>query len=401
MLWSDIWSTVASGKSINQQQLRAYGNPYSKTSNGKQVTTSTLQSLVNLKKNSLKLSRNADTGKYSLDFSFDASTQCMVRIYCKVKEVVVVDSKTGAPKGTKNVIFRSNDNSPPYVKTFGPYPPGLHQTFTTPTEDAFESSHFYAQLDDSDESLTESTSLNEPGTEDVEMKKKKILPFLFNFCVVLETFVPALADGLDKASKQGMPNPVNSQSTYISINSTTIPGSFECKIQKQRIVIDSVSYLLQEIYGFLDDENNSGTGGGAAADEDLLSSTRDCVICMCEARDTIVLPCRHLCLCRECAHVLRSQGRAAIPANATVGGGDGIRTAMDTPETPVNTPATPAPSTAMSALNSFSLFGHNPPIPTRQSVGPPRCPICRQIFHSLLQINLPTFAEQPETSIDI
>eukprot|EP01087_Luapelamoeba_hula_P010113 TRINITY_DN2660_c0_g2_i1.p1 TRINITY_DN2660_c0_g2~~TRINITY_DN2660_c0_g2_i1.p1 ORF type:complete len:569 (+),score=120.93 TRINITY_DN2660_c0_g2_i1:77-1783(+) len=32
-----------------------------------------------------------------------------------------------------------------------------------------------------------------------------------------------------------------------------------------------------------------------------------CVICMAEGRDTIVLPCRHMCLCRGCAEVLRYQ----------------------------------------------------------------------------------------------
>ena len=60
---------------------------------------------------------------------------------------------------------------------------------------------------------------------------------------------------------------------------------------------------------------------------------------MSENKDTIVLPCRHLCLCNTCADLLRMQGRV------------------------------------------------NETTPTAQ--GPPKCPICRQVFHSLISVTLP------------
>ena len=33
----------------------------------------------------------------------------------------------------------------------------------------------------------------------------------------------------------------------------------------------------------------------------------ECVICMSDMRDTLILPCRHLCLCSTCAESLRYQ----------------------------------------------------------------------------------------------
>ena len=34
---------------------------------------------------------------------------------------------------------------------------------------------------------------------------------------------------------------------------------------------------------------------------------RMCVICLSIERDTTVLPCRHMCMCHECAQELRKQ----------------------------------------------------------------------------------------------
>jgi hypothetical protein len=42
-------------------------------------------------------------------------------------------------------------------------------------------------------------------------------------------------------------------------------------------------------------------------DTDTEDSGSECVICMCDGRDTLILPCRHLCLCNSCADSLRYQ----------------------------------------------------------------------------------------------
>ena len=82
-------------------------------------------------------------------------------------------------------------------------------------------------------------------------------------------------------------------------------------------MVDGLCYLLQEIYGIENKKSNvdaskgvSGGGGGGDvggfddADDDNGS---ECVICMSDVRDTLILPCRHLCLCNGCADSLRYQ----------------------------------------------------------------------------------------------
>ena len=38
-----------------------------------------------------------------------------------------------------------------------------------------------------------------------------------------------------------------------------------------------------------------------------LENTRECVVCLSDLKDTAVLPCRHMCLCSQCAEQLRHQ----------------------------------------------------------------------------------------------
>jgi len=71
---------------------------------------------------------------------------------------------------------------------------------------------------------------------------------------------------------------------------------------KQRIWYDGKSYTIHDIFGI---ENESDGG-------------RDCVICMTEARNTTVLPCRHLCLCGPCAEKLRLQSNKCPICRSTI-----------------------------------------------------------------------------------
>lgn len=95
---------------------------------------------------------------------------------------------------------------------------------------------------------------------------------------------------------------VSSQTTFVDIISR--PGMApSLRLLKQKIQVGGHSYELQEIYGL--DRSKSSNAAGAPAD----SSTDgpECVICMTETRDTTVLPCRHMCMCSDCAKYLRLQ----------------------------------------------------------------------------------------------
>eukprot|EP00062_Callorhinchus_milii_P027145 gi/632990101/ref/XP_007884001.1/ PREDICTED: RING finger protein 157 [Callorhinchus milii] len=83
-----------------------------------------------------------------------------------------------------------------------------------------------------------------------------------------------------------------------------VDGSFSLKPLKQKQVVDGVSYLLQEIYGI---ENKYNSQESKVTDDEVSDNSAECVVCLSDVRDTLILPCRHLCLCNACADTLRYQ----------------------------------------------------------------------------------------------
>jgi len=91
-------------------------------------------------------------------------------------------------------------------------------------------------------------------------------------------------------------NSIASQTTYATA-STSANNKYKLNIRLKntKIVVDGhdKAYDVQEIYGI--------ASSNSAEDDN------ECVVCMVERRDTTVMPCRHMCLCHECAETLRKQ----------------------------------------------------------------------------------------------
>ena len=67
-----------------------------------------------------------------------------------------------------------------------------------------------------------------------------------------------------------------------------------------------------DIYGQLDsnyatDSISSSQNLSRKLEEVTNSTTKECIICMAEEKTTILLPCRHLCVCDTCGDILRNQ----------------------------------------------------------------------------------------------
>uniref|UniRef100_A0A914XT21 RING-type E3 ubiquitin transferase n=1 Tax=Panagrolaimus superbus TaxID=310955 RepID=A0A914XT21_9BILA len=91
--------------------------------------------------------------------------------------------------------------------------------------------------------------------------------------------------------------PVHVQVTMCSIDkSSDASASLILKPLKQKIIADGVTYLLQEVYGIENKESSTRT---------IDENSAECIICMANPRDTVILPCRHLCICNGCAETLR------------------------------------------------------------------------------------------------
>ncbi|URD77928.1 zinc finger, C3HC4 type, domain containing protein, partial [Musa troglodytarum] len=89
----------------------------------------------------------------------------------------------------------------------------------------------------------------------------------------------------------------NSQITQAIFEKKDNAG-YDVHVMKQILWVSGTRYELQEIYGI---------GSSVDGETDENDSGKECVICLSEPRDTTVLPCRHMCMCRECAKVLRFQ----------------------------------------------------------------------------------------------
>nr|XP_022904153.1 RING finger protein 157 isoform X2 [Onthophagus taurus] len=233
--------------------------------------TKTLKSLVNVRKESLRFVKtnlenckvhliddeNADVelGKapqFNLEFTFDCDVPCAITIYYFCTEEYTANGVSYIPK------------DPLMVSEVYHYKRGANQQFAQPTH------VFYPSLYSDDELLYDTD--------------RKVIPIAIH-CV----------------AEKG-PEDMRQSHTTIAVVEKGMDGTHILKALKQKLFVDGLCYLLQEIYGIENKQSDK-----SSSDDETDDNGSDCVVCMSEVRDTLILPCRHLCLCNSCANTLRYQ----------------------------------------------------------------------------------------------
>jgi E3 ubiquitin-protein ligase MGRN1 len=93
----------------------------------------------------------------------------------------------------------------------------------------------------------------------------------------------------EKEGERDCANPGNRNSHNSQITQAVFEkrenGGYQVRVVKQILWINGTRYELQEIYGI---------GNSVEGETDGNDPGKECVICLSEPRDTVVLPCRHM-----------------------------------------------------------------------------------------------------------
>jgi len=275
--------------------------------------TTTIKCPVNLNKNSLQLvpCDPSNKSKYRVQFMLDCTERCTARVYFLVTE-------TSSKKSSKEFgpIFE-----PPRAPSAATFPRGLEQFYEQPTDQALDVSRF------TEEELTYNSERSyypvaivlqaASGTEDEEVSSAgsssvaatgistSALPQLDAITVRKDdqtTPPTSSATSATKLQQHPSTKKVTCQVTYGALIHCS-DDTYVVKPLKQKIWCEGKSYIIHEIFGLENGENETG---------------RECVICMTDPRDSTVLPCRHMCLCSTCAEALRQQTNKCPICRSTV-----------------------------------------------------------------------------------
>lgn len=144
----------------------------------------------------------------------------------------------------------------------------------------------------------------------------------------------AKGDKLPEPPGSPLPNWVQAQTTYCILEKRKVDNitTYVIKCVKQKIMVEGTSYELKEIYGIEKavgnrvNHNNSSSSDTSSNDYGTMLAEKEndegteCVICLSEPKTTTVFPCRHLCMCRDCAKLLASQSNRCPVCRAIIEG---------------------------------------------------------------------------------
>ena len=229
--------------------------------------TATIRNAVNLKKSTLRLvPSEAKPGFLQVAFEFDASQPCLAMTFVAVRERL--DGSMKSALAHVAGVYREGVAPRPFQPGVK-YSTGMSQKFPG-TKDGTSRHGIDLLLFREDDFARLGT-----GTHDNEF------PLVVRLATVTDK---GRRDGHtldDIVPGEPLPKWVQGQTTFASVSrdpASGTHGEWKVKVVKQKLWVEGVSYVLQEIYG-LEKTNSGRTDGG------------ECVICFDRAKNTTVLPC--------------------------------------------------------------------------------------------------------------
>jgi len=276
--------------------------------------TSTIRNHVNVKKNSVYFLKNVSQSNcyYSIEFTYDATKKCACTVFlwdlkkkkfesvCFRKPCIAGFSENvSVSLGTRDPKNFHIQNSPHSMGSSG-----SSESYAviirlecigdlTETQDVANRVLFVDSLLDEEQEKKHYFDHEKEATSDIEIDSS--IQAQTTYCLSLN----------------------NNFSTSPLSDSSSSSSSSKVQVVKQIINVNGSSYELQEIYGI--ENNNSVSNEKNDSESQILEQQQSqqqrdvdedeimCVVCLSEPKDTTVLPCRHMCMCSECARALRHQ----------------------------------------------------------------------------------------------
>jgi hypothetical protein len=159
--------------------------------------------------------------------------------------------------------------------------------------------------------------------------------------------------------------------------------------------IGAHTFLLKEIYGLSSASNqNSGSNYPPQADDPYASTPNECIVCLTSPRDVVLLPCRHLVVCRDCAVGMVEFGAGGKVARRDEGAGEETATGGAATAGGAGTSGTSATPAAAAVAGGTTTGGRER---RKKKAKGWYCPVCRQPYTSLLRLALPENAKPHRT----
>eukprot|EP00357_Protocruzia_adherens_P033248 CAMPEP_0115046508 /NCGR_PEP_ID=MMETSP0216-20121206/48787_1 /TAXON_ID=223996 /ORGANISM="Protocruzia adherens, Strain Boccale" /LENGTH=338 /DNA_ID=CAMNT_0002429595 /DNA_START=36 /DNA_END=1052 /DNA_ORIENTATION=+ len=251
------------------------------TEQGESIQTTTIKNRMNIKKDTLKLTPiENQPGKYNLEFSLDALTDCVITIFIYVRELV------DPSYCTKSFAMNTTKYPPPQGFKL---PSGMNQNF--PTNVCIIDTTKYTLGE-----LTNYTETTYPMIIHMEATNNETNTSIDGGYFANTLYCSFLPSSPCNSEENQHNNGCDGDGGEVCVCEGAKGLNSEVKVCRQKIQCRNKAFVLSEIYGIEDQVEGEADGCGG-----------ECVICYSERSNTMVLPCRHMCLCLECANVVTQQ----------------------------------------------------------------------------------------------